>query len=68
MDKVYVGLKAIAKRMGVRPTDVLCWHKECGFPISKVPVKGTKTWTTSNSLIYEWERNMVKLSWRQQFN
>ena len=68
MDKVFVGLKAIAKRMKVSPSTILRWRRERGFPMYRVPQGKPDTWTTSNFLIYEWERNMVKLNWGQQFN
>lgn len=49
-DKIYVGLKAIAKRMGVSVSTLRLWHKKYGFPMFKVPVKKVKgKWVIDHS-------------------
>ena len=35
-DTVYIGLKAIARRMGVSPSTIRRWHKKHGFPMHKI--------------------------------
>ena len=58
---VYVGLRAIAKRMGWKsPQTVLRQYQSHGFPLVPRPLKnGQYCWITDDMLILEWLKQRV---------